>query len=116
EPGDVEPPPVHPRRSEDDRGGDLDPAVDDDVDPLARGVQVGSGRAAHDHPFRTDLLRLAARPARELGAAYAVGKAEEVLDHRGVRGLPARNVAFEDDRRETVRAETAAPTQAGAPR
>jgi hypothetical protein len=42
-------------------------------------------------------------PACELGAADAVRKAEEVLDHRGVRRLPVRNMAFEDDRRETVR-------------
>src|SRR3954468_5154253 len=66
-------------------------------------VHPAAGRTAHDHDLGAELLRLAPRLAGELRASDAVREAEEVLDHRGVRGLAARDVALEDDRREDVR-------------
>ena len=58
--------------------------------------------AAQEDELRPEALCLPAREPRELGSADAIGEAEEVLDHRGVRGLSTRHVDLDHDRREPV--------------
>src|SRR5207302_940202 len=65
-------------------------------------------RAASPYPAKelqlgTEALGLPCGQPRERGPLDAAGKAEEVLDHGGVAGLPTGDVPLEDDRGEPVR-------------
>jgi hypothetical protein len=51
--------------------------------------------AQQDH-FRTKLHGLLARPLGEVGARYAVGKSEVVLDAGADAGLPSGHLALDD--------------------
>ena len=77
-------------------------APGDDEAGRSTGVSLVADEAAPDQQLGAEALGLPARQARQLGAADAFREAEEVLDHRRVRGLAARDVRFEHDRRETV--------------
>src|SRR5204863_8534777 len=86
-PVELEPPPLHPWRGEQDVGADLVAAGD--LHHAARGVVTAADHAAQQDELGAELLGLAPREPRELRAADALGEAEEVLDQRGVRRLAA---------------------------
>ena len=58
--------------------------------------------ATQDHQLGPEALRLTTGQTRELGTTDPVGKAEEVLDHRRVRGLTAGHIPVAHDRRQAV--------------
>ena len=85
--------PVHARRRQYDRRGHLRAVVEDQLDGLVVAVQPAARDAAQEHQLGAEAFRLPTGQPRQLGAADPVREAEEVLDHRRVRGLAARHVA-----------------------
>ncbi len=113
-PLDLETAPDHPRGRDQERC--LEPIAAVEIDFEAT---VGAGAApddrAPDQELGAEPLRLAAREPRQLGAADALRKAEEVLDQRRVRGLAARNVLLDGDGGEAVRSRVDGGRQPGRP-
>ena len=102
DPLEVELAPVHARRGEGHLGGQLVAVLCDQRDRLVRAVHAAAPDPVQQHQLCAEALSLAAGLAGELRAADSLGKAEEVLDAVRVGGLPARNVAVEDNRRQPV--------------
>jgi len=87
---------------------------------LERELPVGSARAAarhatQHHELGAEALRLAACKPAQLGAPDPVGEAEEILDQRRVRRLPARHLLLDHDGGEAVRRGVDRRRQAGRP-
>ena len=98
---DRQPAPIHPGRGDGDGRRDLVVALHLDHEPSV-GLPSVAARAAEQRQLGAESLRLTAGQPRELGAADALRKAEEVLDRGRMRRLPAGDVAFQQDRREAV--------------
>ena len=98
----VEPCPIHAWSREDDGRRHLGVVLEDQPDRLLMPVHPAAADASHEQKFGAESLGLAARQPSELRAADPVGEAEEVLDHRRVRGLTARYVGVAYERREPV--------------
>ena len=98
---DLEPAPDHPGAGDADRRLHRDAVVDDGLEAAA-GFRVSAGDGVADRQFGPEAFRLAPGEAGQLGAADALGEAEEVLDQGRVGRLPARQVLFQDQGREPV--------------
>ena len=97
---DVELAPLHPGRRQRDLGRDR--AAVAQLEGDAPGAVAPVPSTACRRRSSAPALRLAPGKPGQLGAADSLGKAEEVLDHRGVGGLPAGHLALEDHGREAV--------------
>ena len=81
---------------------------------LAR-LEAGADDAVQDQELGAEALRLPARQAGELRAPDALHEPEEVLDHRGVASLAARQVLLGDRRGEPVGGAVHRRREAGRP-
>ena len=112
---DVQPAPDHARGDERDPRLDLVAAAQRERERPVGPAAPAALDAAQHHELGAEALRLAAREPAQLGAADAVGEAEEVLDHRRVRGLAARHVLLDHEGGEPVRGGVDGGREPGGP-
>jgi hypothetical protein len=108
----LEPPPFHPGRHDDDVGAHL-VAARQLGDRYRIRLEVTAHHPVEDQELGAEALRLPPGAPGQLGAADAVDEAEEVLDHRRVTGLTTGHVGLSDGGPEAVRGAVHGGREAG---